>query len=58
MHGRRTARVRDVLHNFNRDGFDSLHPRYAGGRPPTFTLSQRPQIKKVALSLNPPPGFP
>jgi transposase len=25
-------RVRDVLHNFNRDGFDSLYPRYAGGR--------------------------
>ena len=22
-------RVRDVLHNFNRDGFDSLYPRYA-----------------------------
>ena len=43
-------RVRDVLHNFNRDGFDSLYPRYAGGRPPTFTLPQRQQIKKVALS--------
>ena len=25
-------RVRDVLHNFNTDGFDSLYPRYAGGR--------------------------
>ena len=23
-------RVRDVLHNFNADGFDSLYPRYAG----------------------------
>ena len=43
-------RVRDVLHNFNRDGFDSLYPRYAGGRPPTFTLPQRQEIKKVALS--------
>jgi transposase len=42
-------RVRDVLHNFNRDGFDSLYPRYAGGRPPTFTLPQRQEIKKVAL---------
>ena len=31
-------RVRDVLHNFNLDGFDSLYPRYGGGRPPTFTL--------------------
>jgi hypothetical protein len=29
--------VRDVIHNFNRDGFDSLYPRYAGGRPRKFT---------------------
>ena len=31
-------RVREVIHNFNEDGFDSLYPKYAGGRPPTFTL--------------------
>src|SRR4249919_3408845 len=43
-------RVRAVIHNFNDDGFDSLAPKYAGGRPPTFTLPQRQQIKKVALS--------
>ncbi len=43
-------RVREVLHNFNADGFDSLYPRYAGGRPPTFTLPQRREIKKIALS--------
>ena len=42
-------RVRDVIHNFNADGFDSLVPRYAGGRPPKFTLPQRVQIKKIAL---------
>src|SRR5512147_341281 len=30
--------------------FDALRPRYAGGRPPTFTLAQRQQIKKIALS--------
>jgi hypothetical protein len=29
-------RVRDVLRNFNADGFGSLYPRYWGGRPPTF----------------------
>ena len=23
--------VRDVIRNFNADGFDSLHPKYAGG---------------------------
>jgi hypothetical protein len=28
-------RVRDVIHNFNADGFDSLQPKYAGGRPPS-----------------------
>ena len=43
-------RVRDVLHNFNLDGFDSLYPRYRGGRPPTFTLAQRRAITQLALS--------
>jgi transposase len=43
-------RVREVLHNFNDDGFDSLYPKYSGGRPPTFTLPQRQAVKKVALS--------
>jgi transposase len=42
-------RVRAVIHNFNDDGFDSLAPKYAGGRPPTFTLPQRREIKKIAL---------
>ena len=42
--------VREVIHNFNRDGFDALYPRYRGGRPPTFTLPQRREIKKIALS--------
>jgi transposase len=43
-------RVREVIHNFNADGFDSLVPKYAGGRPPTFTLPQRREIKRIALS--------
>src|SRR3712207_8633420 len=43
-------RVRDVIHNFNTDGFDSLYPRYAGGRPPKFDLQQRAKIKQIALS--------
>jgi transposase len=43
-------RVRAVIHNFNEDGFESLAPKYAGGRPPTFTLPQRREIKKIALS--------
>ena len=51
-------RVREVINNFNEDGFDSLYPRYAGGRPPTFTLPQRAQIKKIALSRPVDHGLP
>jgi transposase len=51
-------RVREVIHNFNADGFDSLAPKYAGGRPPTFTLPERQQIKKVALSRPADHGLP
>jgi transposase len=43
-------RVREVIHNCNDDGFESLDARYAGGRPPKFTLPQRHKIKKIALS--------
>ena len=42
--------VRDVIHNFNRDGFDALYPRYRGGRPQTFTLPKRQEIKRIALT--------
>ncbi len=51
-------RVRDVLHNFTADGFDSLYPRYAGGRPPKFDLKQRAEIKKMALSRPEEHGLP
>ncbi len=51
-------RVRDVLHNFNADGFGSLYPRYRGGRPPVFTLAQRREIKKVAKSRPAEHGLP
>jgi transposase len=43
-------RVRDVIRNFNADGFGSLYPRYKGGHPPKFTLPQRREIKKIAKS--------
>src|SRR3984885_10632713 len=43
-------RVRDVIRNFNADGFSSLYPKYNGGRPPKFTLAQRREIKKTAKS--------
>ena len=51
-------RVRDVIHNFNADGFDSLTPKYAGGRPPKFTLRQRQEIKKAALARPTDHGLP
>jgi transposase len=51
-------RVRDVINNFNDDGFESLYPRYAGGRPPTFTLAQRQAVKKMALSRPVDHGLP
>jgi transposase len=43
-------RVRDVIRNFNGDGFGSLYPKYKGGRSPKFTLPQRREIKKIAKS--------
>jgi transposase len=43
-------RVRDVIRNFNADGFGSMYPRYKGGHPPKFTLPRRREIKKTAKS--------
>jgi transposase len=51
-------RVREVINNFNDDGFESLYPRYAGGHPPKFTLGERRQIKRVALSRPVDHGLP
>jgi transposase len=51
-------RVRDVIHNFNADGFDSLYPKYKGGRKPVFTLPQRVEIKKIAKSRPTEHGLP
>ena len=51
-------RVRDVIHNFNADGFESLYPRYRGGRPPKFTAGQRERIKRIALGRPADHGLP
>jgi transposase len=51
-------RVRDVIHNFNTDGFSSLYPRYKGGRPPKFTLGQRRETRKIAKSHPADHGLP
>jgi transposase len=36
--------------NLSGDGFEALYPRYRGGRPQTFTLPMRQEIKRSALS--------
>lgn len=51
-------RVRDVIHNFNADGFTSLYPKYAGGRPRKFTVAERREIKKIAKSRPSEHGLP
>ncbi|MEV7734666.1 helix-turn-helix domain-containing protein [Streptomyces sp. NPDC088921] len=51
-------RVRDVIHNFNADGFEALYPKYEGGRPRTFTLPERRDIKKIAKSKPAEHGLP
>lgn len=51
-------RVRDVLHDFNHDGFDSLHPHYAGARPPRFTENQREQPRAIAMGRPADSGLP
>ncbi|MFK0026634.1 IS630 family transposase [Streptomyces sp. NPDC090798] len=51
-------RVRDVIHNCNADGFTSLYPKYKGGRPKTFTLPERREIKKIAKSRPVEHGLP
>ena len=43
-------RVRDVIRNFNADGFGSPYPKYKGGHPLKFTPDQRREIKKIAKS--------
>lgn len=51
-------RVRDVIHNFNADGFGSLYPKYKGGRLPKFVLPQRVEIRKIAKSQPAGHGLP
>jgi transposase len=51
-------RVRDVINNYNEDGLESVYPKYSGGRPPTFSLPQRQQVKKIALSRPVDHGLP
>ncbi|MEU1032201.1 IS630 family transposase [Streptomyces mirabilis] len=51
-------RVRDVIHDFNTDGFESLYPKYKGGHPRTFTLPERREVKKIAKSKPVEHGLP
>lgn len=40
------------------DGLDSPYPRYKGGRPKTFPLPERREIKKMARSAPVEHGLP
>src|SRR5215469_15088099 len=51
-------RVRDVIRNFDADGFDSLYPKYSGGRPRAFRPPERREIKKIAKSKPVEHGLP
>ncbi|MER6625860.1 helix-turn-helix domain-containing protein, partial [Streptomyces sp. NPDC000931] len=42
-------RVRDVIHTFDADGFEALCPKCKGGRPRTFTLPERREIKAMGV---------
>ncbi|WP_406039421.1 hypothetical protein OG799_28525 [Micromonospora sp. NBC_00898] len=57
--GQRLLRiVRNVIHSFNADGIEALYPKYKGGRPRTFTLPERREIKKIAKSKPAEHGLP
>jgi hypothetical protein len=43
-------RGRDLIRNFNADGFSSLYPEHGSGHPPKFSLPQRREIEKIAKS--------
>jgi len=50
--------TRELIRNFNKDGFESLDPKYGGGAPPTFTEEQRAEIIEIALSRPQDLGLP
>ncbi|MFE2320351.1 helix-turn-helix domain-containing protein, partial [Streptomyces sp. NPDC059441] len=51
-------RVRDVMHDFNTDGFEALHAKHQSGRPETFTLPERREAKKITKSKPAEHGLP
>jgi transposase len=42
------SHVRKVIHAFNEEGFDSLRPRYRGGRPKKTTPAERDRVVAIA----------
>jgi hypothetical protein len=45
--------AREVIHNFNRHGFDSLPPKYSGRRPPKFTVAEHQAIREILDNFSP-----
>lgn len=52
------SHARKVIHEFNERGFDSLNPRYRGGRPKKTTPEQRDRIVAVARTRPDHQGVP
>ena len=50
--------VREILKAFRRDGFDSLNPKWGGGRPRTFTDDVRRELANLATSRPADLGLP
>ena len=42
------SHVRKVIHDFNEHGFESLRPRFRGGRPRRISIDDEPRIVAVA----------
>ncbi|MFE9173325.1 helix-turn-helix domain-containing protein [Streptomyces kebangsaanensis] len=42
-----TDHVRDVIHAFNKRGFDALDPKWSGGRPKTIGEQVRERIRLI-----------
>src|SRR5207344_3222493 len=42
------SHVREVIHDFNRNGFESLRPRFGGGRPRRISTDDEARIVAVA----------
>jgi hypothetical protein len=50
-------RVREVINNFNQDGFEALYPTYRGGRPQKFPPETRAEVARTGVGLACTPAY-